>query len=164
MKIKFEKYIVYFALIVAVLYGWFFYRPNQQEQKAEYATVQRVIDGDTILLNDGRKVRYIGIDTPESVKEGTEIECYSKEASEANKKLVEGKQVKLVKDVSDKDKYERLLRYVYIDDVFVNEYLLKNGYATIMSIAPDISKYAQFKLIQQEAKKNNLGLWKDCKK
>lgn len=163
MKIKFERYIVYLVIILAIGYGWLVYRPQQQEKTAEYITVQRVIDGDTILLTDGRRVRYIGVDTPESGRMDTPIECYGKEASEANKKLVEGKQVKLVKDISDKDKYDRLLRFVYIDDIFVNEYLLKNGYATVMSIAPDISKYPQFKLAQQEAKNNNLGLWNKCK-
>jgi len=104
---------------------------------AEIYLVQRVIDGDTILLENGQIVRYIGINAPE-LPNG----CFSQQASEKNKELVEGKKVLLEKDVSEKDKYGRILRYVYFDSIFINKYLIANGYAYDLVIAPDI-KYSQ---------------------
>ena len=76
----------------------------------ESVVVKRVIDGDTIELSDGRKVRYIGINAPEMTDKRKGILCFANMAKEKNKKLVEGKTVEMEKDVSDKDKYDRLLR------------------------------------------------------
>lgn len=121
--------------------------------------VVEVIDGDTIVLENGEKVRYIGIDTSELNTERGDPECFALEAKKANERLVLGKKVKLEKDVSERDKYGRLLRYVYVDDIFVNEYLVKQGYARAVSFPPDI-KY-QEKLLQAErqAREKNKGLW-----
>src|SRR3990167_1293984 len=80
--------------------------------------VVKVIDGDTIEIDGGARVRYIGIDTPETVSPTSAIECYGKESSNKNRELVEGKTVRLEKDVSEIDKYGRLLRYVYVGDIF----------------------------------------------
>jgi micrococcal nuclease len=164
MKIKLEKYIIYIVLLIAsAVYGVFYYLPNQKIDFS-YATVQRVVDGDTILLTDGRRVRYIGIDTPESVKPNTKVECFAKEASNKNKELVEGKKVKLIKDITDKDKYGRLLRYVYIEDNFINEYMVKNGYAKTLTIPPNITHSLKFKIAEKHAREGKLGLWGDiCK-
>ena len=79
---------------------------------AEYYKVARVIDGDTIELENGERVRYIGMDTPETVHPSKPVQCFGKAASAENSKLVSGKTVRLEKDVSDTDKYGRLLRYV----------------------------------------------------
>lgn len=141
--------------------------PTVAQTKIEITTVTRVIDGDTIEIEGGRKVRYIGIDTPEILydKNGrkTGEECFAQEATEENKKLVEGKMVRLEKDSSEKDRYGRLLRYVYVDsNFFVNESLIKNGYARLMMIKPDTKHYLEFKTDQENAKANNLGLWKAC--
>ena len=87
---------------------------NLQQEK-----VTRVIDGDTIELETGQKVRYIGINTPETVDPRKPAECFGRESSEKNKELVEGKIVELEKDISETDKYQRLLRYVYVDGVLV---------------------------------------------
>src|SRR5690349_13538593 len=84
------------------------------------ATVARVIDGDTIELTSGDRVRYIGMDTPETVDPRKTVQCFGKEASAANRALVEGKVVTLVPDVEDRDMYDRFLRYVYLGDTFVN--------------------------------------------
>lgn len=121
--------------------------------------VTKVIDGDTIELESGQKVRYIGIDTPEL--KGSE--CFAKEARDKNKELVEGKRVKLQKDVSETDRYGRLLRFVYTeDDTLINDTLIKEGYATVSTYPPDVAKQKLFQQSQQEARTNNRGLWKGC--
>ena len=128
--------------------------------------VSRVIDGDTIEIEGKIKVRYIGINSPEiyhdSTGKKTGEQCFANEAYLENKKLVEGKTIAMIKDISDKDKYGRLLRYVYVGDQFVNEYLIKKGYAKLMTIKPDIKFSQQFKANQAEAKTNNLGIWSKC--
>jgi endonuclease YncB( thermonuclease family) len=88
------------------------------------ALVSRVIDGDTVELGDGSRVRYIGMDTPE-----TAGDCYNREATARNIELVLNRVVQLEKDVSETDQYGRLLRYVYVDGVMVNEVLVREGYA-----------------------------------
>ncbi|MEK7597414.1 MAG: thermonuclease family protein [Patescibacteria group bacterium] len=135
--------------------------------------VVRVIDGDTIEIEGKIKVRYVGINTPEiyhdTTGKKTGEQCFADESYLENKKLVEGKIITLVKDVSDKDKYGRLLRYVYVDPstssgqaIFVNDYLITNGFAKIMTIKPDIKYAQQFKEDEKAAKTNNLGIWKTC--
>ena len=129
---------------------------------SEGVLVIRVIDGDTIEIETGEKVRYIGVDTPETKHPRKKVECYGKEASEFNKNLVEGRRVRLEKDVSDTDRYGRLLRYVYVGETFVNEHLVSQGYAHTVSFPPDI-KYQQVLLqAQKSARENVLGLWREC--
>ena len=123
------------------------------------AVVFRVIDGDTIDLKDGRRVRYIGINTPELSTELKPTECYAQKAAEKNSLLVKDKPIRMKRDVSDMDAYGRLLRYVWVGDTFVNEYLVKEGYAHTMTIAPDVSYATMFKEDQANAKALNLGLW-----
>ncbi|HUS59825.1 MAG TPA: thermonuclease family protein [Nevskiaceae bacterium] len=127
----------------------------------EVAIVTRVIDGDTIEIEGGQEVRYIGIDTPETVHPSNPVECYGKEASQKNKELVEGKEVKLEKDVSETDKYGRLLRYVWLGDMFVNEYLVKEGYAQSSSYPPDVRYQDRFLEAQRKAREEKKGLWGD---
>lgn len=126
------------------------------------AKVTRVIDGDTLEIEGGEKVRYIGINTPELHDPRKKIECFGKEAFEKNKKLVEGKTVTLIKDISETDKYGRLLRYVYVDDLFINGVLVKEGFAYAVSYPPDIAKQDQFLEMQRFAKEQSKGLWKSC--
>jgi micrococcal nuclease len=124
--------------------------------------VTRVIDGDTIdVLIDGveTRVRYIGIDTPETVHPNKLVECFGEEASDKNKELVLDKKVRLVKDTSDKDKYGRLLRYVYTEDVFVNKYLIENGYANAVTYPPDVAFSDELKEVEKIARQNKYGLW-----
>ncbi len=139
---------------------------NNQSKPNQYAKVTYVIDGDTIIVDGNKRVRYVGINTSEIVyptpKGKPGFECFAKEAYEENKKLVEGKTVKLIKDVSDVDKYGRLLRYVYVGNVFVNDFLIRQGFAKIMTVKPDTKYYQQFNNAQREAKEKNLGLWKNC--
>ncbi len=135
---------------------------SDSQNEAETYLVTRVVDGDTIdVLIDGenKRVRYIGVNTPETVHPSKPVECFGAEASSKNKELVAGKQVRLVKDVSETDKYGRLLRYVYVDDIFVNLTLVKEGYANVSTYPPDVAYNDVFLSAEQEARKLGTGLW-----
>lgn len=121
--------------------------------------VIKVVDGDTIELENGERVRYIGIDTPETKHPSKPVEYYGKEAAEANAELVEGKQVRLEFDVQERDKYGRLLAYVYVDTIFVNAWLLEQGYAQILTIPPNVKYQEKFLELQKRAREEGKGLW-----
>ena len=124
--------------------------------------VTRVIDGDTIELFGGEKLRYIGIDTPEKPESKSASECFAREAIDKNKELVLGKKIRIEKDVSERDRYGRLLRYVWVGDIFVNDYLVREGYATAITYPPDIKNSELFRVAEKEARENNRGLWNSC--
>jgi len=124
--------------------------------------VIRVIDGDTIEIETGERVRYLGIDTPETVDPRKPIQCFGVEASKKNKELVEGKEARLEKDITDKDKYGRLLRYVYVDNLFINLELVKQGFATSYTYPPDIKYQAEILAAERQAREANRGLWGAC--
>ncbi len=126
--------------------------------------VTRVIDGDTIEIEGGEKVRYIGVNTPESVDPRRAVQCFGKEASAYNAELVLGKRVRLEPDVEDRDKYGRLLRYVWLGDTMVNEQLVTDGYAQVMTIPPNVKYVERFKAAQTQAREAKKGLWSKCKK
>src|SRR3989338_2427140 len=135
---------------------------NQPAVASDTYLVVRVIDGDTIEIEGGKKVRYIGIDTPETVDPRKPVQCFGVEASNKNKELVSGKRVRLEKDVSETDKYGRLLRYIYIGDTFVNLELVKQGFAYSSTYPPDVKHQSQFTEAQRQAKEQNKGLWSSC--
>lgn len=123
--------------------------------------VVQVIDGDTIrvtLDQDGLtySVRYIGMDTPENT---SQVEYFGLEATTKNTELVGGKTVILIKDVSETDSFGRLLRYVLVDNMFVNYELVAQGYANIASYPPDIACIPTFQTAEQQASASKLGLW-----
>ncbi len=124
--------------------------------------VKRVIDGDTIELENGQRVRYIGMDTPELHDPRKKIECFATAAAEINRQLVEGKKVRLEKDVSETDIYKRLLRYVWVEEILVNDYLVKNGYALLATFPPDVKYASLFRASEEFARENKSGLWLDC--
>ena len=129
---------------------------------AQRAEVTRVVDGDTIDVRMGdtvHRVRYIGMDTPETVDPRRPVGCYGREASERNRQLVEGKTVELEKDVSETDDFGRLLRYVWVDGEMVNAVLVREGYATAVSYPPDVKHQELFLTLQREARDAGLGLW-----
>jgi len=130
------------------------------------AKVVAIIDGDTIDvdLGDGniKRVRYIGVDTPESVDPKQPLQCFSKEATAKNKELIDNGIVGLEKDVSETDRYGRLLRYVYMGDLFINQALVAEGFAHASSYPPDIKYQDKFKLAEQQARTGNKGLWGSC--
>ena len=151
-----KKSIWFFLfLIILLLQSGFSYPPENTYE------VQRVIDGDTIKLSNGETVRYIGINTPETKHPQKPVEHYGREASEANKKLVGGKRVRLEFGVQKRDKYGRLLAYVYTGDTFVNAWLVENGYAQVMTIPPNVKYKDLFLKLQEEARENRRGLWKE---
>ena len=122
--------------------------------------VIRSVDGDTIELEGGQKVRYVGVNAPETVDPRRKVECFGKEASTVNASLVEGKMVRLERDVSGTDKYGRLLRFVYLEDgTFVNEVLVREGYAYASAYAPDLTRKFFFAEAEKDARKNQRGLW-----
>jgi micrococcal nuclease len=128
----------------------------------------RVDDGDTIrVVQDGREeaIRYIGVDTPETVKPGSPVECYGKAASAANRRLVEGEPVRLVGDAEARDRYGRRLAYVYRsrDDLFVNAELVRRGYATVLTIPPTVAHADEFTVLARRARRNRRGLWGECR-
>jgi micrococcal nuclease len=128
----------------------------------EQARVTRVVDGDTIevlMAGTTYKVRYIGVDTPETVDPRRPVGCYGREASERNRQLVEEKTVVLEKDVSETDKYGRLLRYVWVDGEMVNALLVQEGYAIASTYPPDVKYQELFLGLQREARDAGLGLW-----
>ena len=132
------------------------------DHERQFGKVTHVVDGDTIQVEmDGREytVRYIGMDSPETVKPNTPVEYYGPEASARNKQLVGGKSVVLVKDVSETDAYDRLLRYVVADGVFVNYELVAQGYAQGKSYPPDVSCNDTFEAIERKARENSIGMW-----
>ena len=126
-------------------------------------TVAQVIDGDTIDLAHGQRVRLLGIDAPERE------ECYYEVARDTLIKLVEGKEVRLERDQSETDKYDRWLRHVFVEEdeeggeVFVNEILIEAGVATTLNIPPDDHYRAELKAAEAEAKANQRGLWSACR-
>ncbi len=124
--------------------------------------VTRIVDGDTIEIEGGEKVRYIGIDTPETVDPRKPVQCFGIEASKKNKELVEGKTVRLEKDITDRDKYSRLLRYVWVGGLFINLELVKQGFAISYSYPPDIKYQNEFLVAEKEAREKRLGLWEAC--
>ncbi len=127
--------------------------------------VVRVVDGDTIQVCcigwKREKVRYIGVVTPETHHPMRGVEPYGMEASEANRKLVDGKTVRLEFDVQQLDKYGRTLAYVYLEEgTFVNAWLVENGYAVVMTIPPNVKYEALFRKLQREAREAGRGLWR----
>jgi micrococcal nuclease len=133
------------------------------------AHVLRTIDGDTILVAVGgaqERVRYIGMDTPETVKPGTPVACFGKRASAENHRLVDGRDVRLVADREARDRYGRTLAYVYraSDGLFVNAELVRGGYATPLSIAPNVRFAARFADLARAARASGRGLWSACER
>ncbi|MEK9151066.1 MAG: thermonuclease family protein [Patescibacteria group bacterium] len=142
--------------------GLFWKQAVISEPEAGRVRVGRVIDGDTIELSGGDTVRYIGIDAPESVDPRRAAQCFGKEAAEFNKHLVAGKEVRLEKDISDRDKYGRLLRYVYLEDgTLANEMLVREGYAFVATYPPDVAKKDIFRTAERTARSEERGLWSE---
>lgn len=141
----------------------------------EAGVVTRIVDGDTIVVEvtgrvDGpgageaaigeeHTVRLIGIDTPESVDPRAPVDCFGREASAATAALLEGTEVRLVKDVEERDGFDRALRYVYLGDEMANARLVVNGYATAFTYPPNVRHSSLFVELEREARENERGLW-----
>jgi endonuclease YncB( thermonuclease family) len=137
---------------------------TNEEQANQFveAQVTNVVDGDTIDIQIGGveyRIRYILIDTPETHHPTKGEEPFGPEATEANRALVEGKIIKLEKDVSETDQYDRLLRYVYVDNILVNEELLRQGLAKVVTFPPDLKYVDRFLAVQEESQAAGRGIW-----
>jgi micrococcal nuclease len=164
------------AVVLLAIGGWLLIHPwlegGSQEsgsavpaERSVRARVVRVVDGDTIVASvDGSDeyVRYIGVDTPETVKPDTPVQCYGPKASDENHRLVEGRTVRLVFDREARDVYGRLLAYVYTGGRFVNAALVRGGYARTLTIAPNTSHAPEFHRLAAEAARAGRGLWGAC--
>jgi len=131
--------------------------------KALAGRVVGIVDGDTIKARIGDRtetVRYIGMNTPELHHPTKGVEPLAREATEANRKLVEGQTVRLELDVQERDRYGRLLAYVYFGDMMVNAELVAQGYAQVMTIPPNVRHQELFLKLQREARLLQLGLWR----
>ena len=129
------------------------------------AEVVRVVDGDTIEVTvDGRTedVRYIGIDTPESVTPGEPVECFGRRAGALNERLVSGRRVRLRFDRERRDRYGRLLAYVHARGRFVNAELVRRGFARTLTIPPNDAHAALFARLERQAGGAGRGLWDVC--
>ncbi len=133
------------------------------------ATVEAVVDGDTLAvgLGGGRRerVRLLGIDTPESVKRDTPVECFAKEAAARLRALLPaGTPVRLVRDVEERDRYGRLLAYVYRqpDGLFVNLDLVRGGYAQLLTYPPNVAHTEELRRAAGDARRSGRGLWGSC--
>ena len=157
-----NKRIAYILSLIALVLATVFAAADEPHPNEFY--VEKVVDGDTITLESGEKVRFIGINTPETNSPQKKNECFGQEAKAYTKKLLEGKWVSLQKDISETDKFGRLLRYVYLKNEFVNNKIVKEGYAYASSYPPDIHFQEMFSASQVYAQENNLGLWNKCKK
>ncbi len=123
------------------------------------ALVVKVIDGDTVELASGERVRYIGMDTPEM---GPPPKCGAEAARARNRQLVEGKLVELLPGPEDRDVYGRLLRYVFAAQTFVNAELVSEGYALAKTYHPDEQYHELFSRLGREAEGAGRGLWRTC--
>ena len=126
-----------------------------------HGTVDRVIDGDTIVLTTGEKIRYLLINAPETTN--GHMDCYGANATQFNSDLVLGKTVQLTYDVVCDDMYGRLLAYVSVDGTEVNSLMVERGYACVLHIPPDgDSRADEFEQLQADARAAGRGLWGAC--
>jgi micrococcal nuclease len=147
---------IFIAIIIFSFLIYFVFEKSTgiKFSKQTKVTVARVIDGDTIELANGKKVRLLGIDAPEQGQH------YYEEAKEKLSKLVEGKEIVLEGDVTNTDKNGRLLRYVFVDGLFVNLELIRLGFANTYIVSPDVKYSNQFLEAEEIARKNGIGIWK----
>lgn len=155
-------FVLFFISLSIISCGIFYYNEDYDTNKNTYGydnnlknvyKVKEVIDGDTLVLTDNERVRLLGINTPEH------DQYYFEEAKEVLKMLVLGKEVKLEKDITDEDIYGRLLRYVFIGNLFVNEEMVKRGFANAFTFPPDVKYADKFIEAERVARSRELGLW-----
>lgn len=131
----------------------------------EQSRVERVVDGDTLVLENKERIRLIGVDTPEVVKPNSSVECYGPEASAFTRaQLPKGTTVTLEYDKELRDRYDRKLAYVYrtSDRLFINAELVRGGYAESLTVKPNTAHKQQFEALQRAAKTAKRGMWSAC--
>lgn len=148
-KINLKIFLLMFSFLFVGVFKCFAFKTK----------VIRVVDGDTIVIQSGEKVRYIGMDTPEMNDPRAAVKYFAQKAKEINANLVLNKIVDIEFDVEKYDKYHRLLAYVYIDKTMINAYLLKEGYAQVLTVPPNIKYEKYFLKLQKYSRENNKGFW-----
>lgn len=149
------------------IYNWFHHFQKTVVVTPGYYRVTEAVDGDTIAIDMAgvtEKVRFIGVDTPETHKPNTPVQCYGEEAAAFTKSLISDKTVRLEDDPKDQDRdiYGRLLRYVYLSDgTFVNKKLVESGYGFAYTLFP-FSRKSEFVSAENTAKSQKVGLWAAC--
>lgn len=121
--------------------------------------VERIIDGDTIITDEEERIRYIGMNTPETVHPSKPVEFFGEESSRRNTELVEGKIIELEFDIEETDRYGRTLAYVWLGGEMINAKLLAEGYAQVSTYPPNVKYVDYFLFLQEEARINEMGLW-----
>ena len=153
--------------LAALAYAWTTRGSDDAPARELGGRVVRVTDGDTIrvaLRGRVQRVRYIGIDTPESVKPDAPVQCYAHRAAAENARLVAGRRVRLVLDVETHDRFGRLLAYVYReeDGLFVNQALVRGGFARTLTVPPNVRYARRFAALARQARRAGRGLWSAC--
>jgi micrococcal nuclease len=154
------------------------YKPNNTYAKStingskdgiEKSQVRRVVDGDTVELTSGQKIRLLNINTPETVKANTPVMCFGEEASNFTKKLLSDKMIQLTQDKEANDQYGRGLRFIFLDGVdttkienSINAEMVKNGFAKMVVYKPNNTYQREFQAWENEAKEKKLGAWGNC--
>jgi micrococcal nuclease len=155
--------ILVVALIASIAWGW---RAGGRSSTAKFdATVVRTVDGDTIVVAfDGREetVRVLGVDTPETKDRSKPVQCYGPEASAYTHDRLNGRKVELETDREERDRYDRLLAYVYVDGKRFDDELLRGGYARVLIIPPNGIHAKAMVKAELDAKKERRGLWGAC--
>ena len=152
------------GIIVVALLAAFFNPPDQAITQGDFDVVERVVDGDTLLLQSGERVRLIGVDTPESKHPKKPVEYFGKEASAFTRRVVEEKRVRLEFDQANaarghKDRYGRTLAYVFLEDgTLLNAKIIKQGYGHAYTEFP-FSRMEEFRRLEREAREEQRGLW-----
>jgi micrococcal nuclease len=158
------------VVLAALLAGGGALQLGGSERDEGRARVLRVVDGDTIIVRipgppaRRERVRYIGIDAPESVTPGRPVECYGPASAAANRRLVGGRTVSLSTDVERRDRFGRVLAYVRVDGRLVNAELVRGGFATALEIAPNLRQAARLRALEREARRARRGLWGACER
>ena len=151
-------------MVVAALVAVFFNLPDQGLASGDFEYVKRVVDGDTLLLGTGERVRLIGVDTPETKRPNSPVEYFGKEATAFTRRMVEGKRVKLKFDpanahIKHRDRYGRTLAYVFLEDgTMLNAEIIRQGYGFAMTKYP-FARMEEFKRLERDARAAKRGLW-----
>jgi micrococcal nuclease len=160
--------VVRFAMLALLsgLAAWQFFFPTDRDpplnnlQPGATAFVDRAVDGDTLLLADRTRIRLLGVDTPETKRPDWPVEPFGPEAHEFTREHVEGRNVRLEFDKERRDKYDRVLAYVYVDDWFLNEELIRAGLGKAITNHPySEAMKRRFRAAQREAQRERRGIW-----
>ena len=159
----------YVPIAILLLLGVLSSCATANSLQSDVATIESVIDGDTIVLevqNQTETVRLLGVDTPETVHPSKPIECFGPEASAFTKAtLVKGSSVKLLRDVEPRDRFQRLLVYLFLaDGTLFNQLLIDRGFARTLSIEPNTTFASQFATHESNARNRRVGLWQYCER